>query len=256
MVFRINPGHSRSGSVTVFLVLFFFSFFSASAGMLVSAYFPGEAALSKTGLEFTELTATRNRAEITRIKELSALSKEPWHEDGTEFSLRDSKSERLIRETVRQFPEPRAKSRYEEILYIALLNGGLSGRKGFSTEPDMTEQFKANIETAAKRLLPEWKENGEQLLFPLENFEQPYTSRWIFVPLLRNLSRSLQNFYALENSAKKIEKIFQFFLLSRFYMGTGAGNAQKAWEKLRRLEMSNVGRDSLGMYPGTRSFEM
>jgi hypothetical protein len=228
----------------VFLVLLFFAF--ASAGASVTVYRLRDSVLSRTRRELSDVLAAQSLGEISRIEKLSALSKEPWHENERPFAARQAEPERIVGEIVRQFPTSEAKNACEEIFYIAILRYGFPERRSFS-EPKMTEEFKANIDAVAKRLLPAWGSVEKKLLVPIEKFEAPYTSRWILAPSLQNLARALRG-------VPVVEQVFKVLLFSRFYTGTGSENARKTWESIRRIEQTNTGRDSLGTYPGNAIF--
>jgi hypothetical protein len=230
----------------VFLILLFFTFVSAGASMTVHRL--ADSVLSQTRREFSEALTSQSLEDIARIEKISALSMESWNENERYSAARRSEPEHLIGAIVRQFPTPESQYRYEEIFFIALLYYGFPNPRPFS-EPKMTEDFKANIDTAAHRFLPEskWGSVKKSLLVPIEKFEVPYANRWILAPSLQNLSRAVR-------AAPVIEKIFKIFLFSRFYIGTGAENARKTWERIRRIELANVGNDSLGMYPGNAIF--
>jgi hypothetical protein len=227
------------------LIPLFFAF--ASAGASVSVHWLSESVLSKNRRDTTQASVQWNLEEISRIGRLSALAEPSWGEDIAQRRGR-SYPERVIKELLRQFPDAESKQRCEDIFYIVLLQNGFSANKDFS-EPKMTENIKLHIESVAKRLQPDWGnvQNGNKLLVYLFEFEQPSTNRWILLPSLRNLSPVIRN-------SPLVEQIFQILLFARFYTGTGEESARKSWERLRRIEMSNTGRDSLGMFYGRSIF--
>jgi hypothetical protein len=49
----------------------------------------------------------------------------------------------------------------------------------------------------------------------------------------------------------KAEQFFPVFLFSETSTGIGIEEARKTWQKIRDIEGSNTGRDSLGMFPET-----
>jgi hypothetical protein len=235
----------RTGSAMALLIPLFFTFASVAAS--VSVHWLTESALSKLRRENTDFTVKQNMKEISRIQNLSRLAANTWG-DGTGRRSNRPESELAIEEFARQFSAAETRTRCEDIFYITLLNDGFSEKMTFSAK-SMTEIFKANIETAAKRLVPEWGKgrNDNKLLVLVNKFDQPETGRWILVPSLRHLPSAVQK-------APLLEKLFMMLLYSRFYTGVGEETARKTWDRLRQIEMSNTGRDHLGMYPGNSIF--
>jgi hypothetical protein len=239
-------GHTRTGSATALLIPLFLIFISSGA---VAAHRLADSAFLKAKRETAKLTMEKNLEEIARIKRSAALSDEGWNKDTRRVERRPV-SERVLEECARRFGDSRSRYRCEEIFYIALLHNGFPE----DAFPDlsslkMTEELKANIVAAAKRLLPEWGRGGNEKkpVILIGGFERPDTGRWILAPSLKHLSPVIRN-------APLLEKFFQILLFANFYTGTGMENARKTWEKLRLTEMANLGRDSLGMYPGNTVF--
>lgn len=239
-------GYARTGSATALLVPLFLIFISAGT---VAVRRPTDSAFLKMKRETAKLRMEENLEEISRIKRLSALSDGSWGKDA-ERGIRRPIPERVLEEFVRRFADSESRYRHEEIFYIALLHNGFP-EDTFSALSNlkMTEELKANIAEAAKRFLPEWGKGGNEKkpAVLIDDFERPYTSRWILAPSLKHLSPVVRN-------SPLLEKIFQILLFANFYTGTGTENARKTWERLRRTEMANLGRDSLGMYPGNGVF--
>jgi hypothetical protein len=244
----------REGSTMALLILLLFS---ASASTSAAVYQSTnsrlrDAALSKMRRERIKSSTERNIEEILRIKNLYELATPAWGE-GTGARSARSLPERAIKAFSRQYPpDAGARHRCEDIFYIALLCNGVldNGKKVFAfPEQKMTEEIETNVVRAMTRLLPEWgKERSEKsVLILIDKFEDPYTSRWMLVPSLKHLSSVVRN-------APLVEQIFRMLLFGRPYAGIGIENMKRVWERLRRIEMSNTGRDSLGFYPGNTIF--
>jgi hypothetical protein len=235
----------HAGSAIALLVPIFMIF--ASAGISASVYRRIDSISLKTTQERTQITAIQNLREIVRIQKLSDLSEKGW-EKNTSWNPTRSEPERIAKELFRQFPDQRSRNRCEDIFYITLLNNAFPEQKDF-LEPKATEAIKANVDTAAKRLAQGWGawENSKRVFILIEKFERPDTGRWIFVPSIRQLSQVIKR-------SPVAAKIFQIFMFGGFYTGIGAESERETWEKLRWIEMSNVGTDSLGMYPGNSIF--
>jgi hypothetical protein len=112
-------------------------------------------------------------------------------------------------------------------------------------ERQFSEEFRGNISTLAARIFPGNRPNGKTSLVLAETTAHsidPTAARWLMIPSLRNFLRAVKD-------TPKAERFFPAFLFSETCTGIGMEEARKTWEKIRAIESSNTGRDSLGMFP-------
>ena len=232
----------RKGFVTVLMLLSLLMFSSVT---LFASFHLTNRLFSQRRQERIAFLAEESSEEIfslTRLRSLAALSAQPWG--------RDRLSKDVIGEVVRRLPSAELISSAEEIFYVAFLRNGLAASRPFS-EQRLAEQFKDSIGAVMERISPSpwrtWKSSGNVALVLIERFDN--TGRWLMVPSLLGLERS-----AGGSLSSWMEMMFRMILYANPYAGVGDDSARKTWEHLRRLEISNTGRDSLGMYPGNSIF--
>jgi hypothetical protein len=113
----------------------------------------------------------------------------------------------------------------------------------------LSEQFGETVSALAAGVLPENRRNGKASLTLADSIDtvnpaNPETVSWLLVPSLRNFLKAVGN-------TPKAERFFPVFLFSESCAGIGMKEARRTWEKIRTIESSNTGRDSLGMFPET-----
>jgi hypothetical protein len=200
--------------------------------------------------DFTELLASGNFAHIRDIENTSKPLEEPEDERWKTHRelLEESRIlQEISQEIIRQFPSSVQQRRCEEVVFLVFLDGALEKNTSFAgSKRQFSERLKENVSNLAARILPENRRNGKGSLTLAEtaNSSDPAAIRWLMIPSLRNFLKTVKN-------TPEAERFFPVFLFSETSAGIGMKEARKAWEKIRTIESSNTGRDSLGMFPAT-----
>lgn len=203
-----------------------------------------QAAISR---ELAEFTGMEN---YQIIHQGSRKSKEPVQFDGFETTGSPSAipieikiSNEIIRQ-YEQFKESDVAQLSEEKLFLVLLSYSFP-RKTFempTLQNNSMELFKSNIATAVARLIPDaqFGESQKDTKKPLVLVKDGGND-WFIVPALRNLLE-------VTKRLPEDQRSFSANLFSEIYVGDNNKKVKLIWEGLRNLEMSNTGKDSLGMF--------